>query len=39
VAVSYWLIPVRVDQGCGALDLMKIEWPRLNDTVSLSDSI
>jgi hypothetical protein len=39
LACSYWLVPVRVDQGCGALDLMKIEWPRLNDTASLSDLI
>jgi hypothetical protein len=35
VATSYLLIPIRVDQGCGALDLMKIEWPRLTDTISV----
>jgi hypothetical protein len=39
VACFYWSIPVRVDQGCGVLDLMKIGWPRLNDNASLSDII
>jgi hypothetical protein len=39
VASFYWSVSVRVDQGYGALDLMKIGWPRLNDIASLSDLI
>jgi hypothetical protein len=38
VAVSYWLVPVRLDRRCGMLDLLRSGWIRFTRTPSLSES-
>jgi hypothetical protein len=34
VSQCYWSVPVRADQPCGPLDLMRIGRPRSDDTLS-----